>query len=1034
MDVAVFSIKNRVITWMVVILMTLGGIISFFGLGQLEAPEFTIKQALVITAYPGASPEQVEEEVSLPLEDAIQQMQQVKLVKSINSAGLSQIEVEVESRFGKKDQLPQVWDELRNKVSDSYGQLPSGVQSPIIVDDFSDVFGYLMNLYGEGYSYRELERFADLIRRELVLIDGVKRVSVTGVPEQQVVVEISQAKLAALGLDPSYLFQQLENQNVVSNAGRMLIGTNRVRITPTGEFNQVSEMENLVINAPNNNALVYLGDIATIYKTTADEPSVIYHDQGQRALSIGVSFNSGVNVVDISKAITAEMEHLLTTRPLGMEVNTVYNQGAAVDETVQGFLINLAESVLIVIVVLLIFMGAKAGILMGSVLLITILGTFIVMKTMGIQLQNISLGALIIALGMLVDNAIVVTEGIIIGIKRGHTRLYAAKSIVQQTQWPLLGATVISVLAFAPIGLSPDDTGEFCGSLFKVLLISLSISWFTAITITPFFCHLLFKDGVPADRDDDTEHLDDHTYQGIIFNLYRALLNLVMRFRKSTMLLIFSLLVMAVLGMGVVKKVFFAPSTTPIFMVDIWLDEGTDIRFTEQFISRIEKDVVTQEAQQSFGLKNITTVIGQGAQRFILPYQPEKAYSAFGQMIIEMNSLEEMNTYIPIITEHLHRAYSQAQYKIKLIENGPTPAAKIEARFYGEDPTVLRKLAAQTETIFHAEPAAENIRHNWRNQTLILRPQFNLAQAREAGISKQSLDSALLMNFNGLTVGTYREQSDLMPIIARAPKTERLDAESIAQLQVWSAENNTFVPVAQIVSSFESEWENPLIMRRDRKRVISVLADPILMSAETADSVLAKVKTKVEAIPLPDGYELEWGGEYETSLDAQKSLGGALPMGFLAMFLITVALFNSIKQPLVIWLNVPFALIGITFGLLALDAPFGFMAILGMLSLSGMIVKNGIVLVDQINLELSEGKSPYKAVYDSSVSRVRPVCMAALTTMLGMLPLLADPFFMAMAVTIIFGLGFATILTLIVLPVAYCLIYRIPRPKNLVNA
>ncbi|MGX9463438.1 efflux RND transporter permease subunit [Shewanella sp. A14] len=1026
MNVAAFSIKNKVITWMVVILMTLGGIISFLGLGQLEAPEFTIKQALVITAYPGASPEQVEEEVSLPLEDAIQQMQQVKIVKSINSAGLSQIEVEVDSRFGKKNLLPQVWDELRNKVSDSYGQLPSGVQPPIIVDDFSDVFGYLMNLHGEGYSYRELEKFADLIRRELVLIKGVKRVSVTGAPEQQVVIEISQAKLTALGLDPSYIFQQLQNQNVVSNAGKMLIGSKRVRITPTGEFNDVSEMENLVINAPNSKALVYLGDLATIYKTTSDEPTEIYHDQGKRALSIGVSFNSGVNVVEISKAITVEMDHLLTTRPLGMEVNTVYNQGAVVEETVSGFLLNLAESVIIVIVVLLIFMGAKAGTLMGAVLLITILGTFIVMNIMGIQLQNISLGALIIALGMLVDNAIVVTEGVIIGIKRGHSRLFAAKTIVKQTQWPLLGATVISVLAFAPIGLSPDDTGEFCGSLFKVLLISLSISWFTAMTITPFFCYLLFKDGDSKDKDRDSEHQDDHTYQGAIFNAYRTLLNLVMRFKKSTMILILCMLVMAVMGLGLVKKVFFAPSSTPIFMVDIWLDEGSDIRFTEQFISRIEKDIVTQEAQQKLGVKNITTVIGQGAQRFILPYQPEKGYSSYGQMIIEMNSLAEMNAYLPKITTHLRSTYPEAEYKVKLIENGPTPAAKIEARFYGEDPIVLRRLATQTAAVFHAEPAAENIRNNWRNQTLLLRPQFNLAQAREAGISKQSLDSALLMNFSGLTVGTYREQSDLMPIIARAPKEERLDAESIAQLQVWSAENNTFVPVAQIVSSFNSEWENPLIMRRDRKRVISVLADPLLLSTETADSVLAKVKAKVEAIPLPDGYELEWGGEYETSLDAQKSLGAALPLGFLAMFLITVALFNSIRQPLVIWLNVPLALIGITFGLLVLDAPFGFMAILGMLSLSGMIVKNGIVLVDQINLELSEGKSPYKAVYDSSVSRVRPVCMAALTTMLGMLPLLADPFFMAMAVTIIFGLGFATILTLIVLPVAYCLIYRIP--------
>ncbi|PMH43797.1 multidrug transporter AcrB [Vibrio sp. 10N.286.49.B3] len=1024
MNAAIFSIKNKVITWMVIILMTLGGVISFSKLGQLEQPEFTIKLALVITAYPGASPEQVEEEVSLPLEDAIQQMQQVKLVKSMNSAGLSQIEVEVHSQYGK-DRLPEVWNELRNKINDSLAQLPSGVQQPIIVDDFSDVFGYLMNLVGDDYSYQELEKYSDIIRRDLVLIDGVKKVSVMGAPQQQVVVEISQAKLSALGLDPSYIYQQLQNQNVVSNAGKMLIGSTRVRITPTGEFSQVEEMENLVISAPNSHALVYLGDIAKIYKTTSDSPQEIYHDKGQRALSIGVSLSPGVNVVDVSKAITNKMDELLAKRPIGMEINTVYNQGAIVEDTVSGFLINLAQSVAIVIVVLLIFMGAKAGILMGGVLLITILGTFIVMNQIGIQLQNISLGALIIALGMLVDNAIVVTEGIIIGIRRGHTRLHSAKKIVEQTQWPLFGATIIGILAFAPIGLSPDDTGEFCGSLFKVLLISLSISWFTAMTITPFFCYLLFKDGNNEHANDS----DDATYQGVVFTVYRGILNIAMRFRKTTMLLIIGLLFSAIIGMGHVKQVFFPASNTPIFMVDVWLEEGSDVLFTDDFLRRIEKDIITQDATNPIGLENITTVIGQGAQRFMLSYQPEKGYSSYGQMIIEMDSLDSMDAYLPIISQHLRSEYPEAEYKVKRIENGPTPAAKVEARFYGDDPVVLRQLAAKASRVFNDEPAMENVRHNWRNQTLLLRPQFNLAQAKEAGISKQSLDSALLTNFNGQVIGTYREQSDLMPIIARAPKEERLNAESLAQLQVWSAENNTFVPVAQVISSLDSEWENPLIMRRDRKRVISVLGDPVLMSDETADSVLRKVRDKIEAIELPEGYELEWGGEYETSLDAQQSIGNSLPLGFLAMFLITVALFNSVRQSLVIWLNVPLALIGISFGLLALNAPFSFMAILGMLSLSGMIVKNGIVLVDQINTELDDGKPAYQAVYDSSVSRVRPVCMAALTTMLGMIPLLSDPFFLSMAVTIVFGLGFATVLTLIVLPVAYTLIFRISVPK-----
>ncbi|UXI00156.1 efflux RND transporter permease subunit [Photobacterium sp. TY1-4] len=1022
MNVAHYSIKNKVVSWMFVLLMLIGGAVSFTGLGQLEFPEFTIKNALVITPYPGASPEQVEEEVTLPLEDAIQKMQQVKHITSINSAGLSQIEIEMKDTYDATE-LPQVWDELRRKVNDTISQLPPGTAQPIIIDDFSDVFGVLLNIRGDGYDYRELENYANYLRRELVMIEGVKKVSVAGVPEEQVVVEISQEKLTALGQDQGYIYSQIQNQNVVSNAGKILVGGNRIRIHPTGEFDDVSEMNRLLVSPPNSEDLVYLGDIAKVYKTTTETPDILYHNQGQNALSLGVSFAGGVNVVDVSKAVSAKITEMQSQLPIGMELNTVYDQGSAVEVSVQGFLVNLAQSVAIVIVVLLMFMGLRSGILMGAVLLLTIFGTFIMMNVMGIQLQIISLGALIIALGMLVDNAIVVTEGVLIGIQRGQTRLEAAGQIVKQTQWPLLGATVIAILAFAPIGLSGDATGEFLNSLFKVLLVSLFISWITAITITPFFCHLLFKDGEATDEPQDM-------YQGWFFSLYRTLLTAAMRFRAASIGLVLVMLIAAVYGMGHVKNVFFPPSNTPIFFVDVWMPEGTDIRTTEDFIKQVEDDMLQYETKNHVGLKNLTSVIGQGAQRFVLPYVPEKGYAAYAQLIIEMDSLEQQTRNMPQLTDYLRATYPEAEFRVKYLENGPTPPAKIEARFYGEDPQILRQLAAQAEQIMIAEPTAENVRHNWRNQVTVVRPQLNLAQSREVGISKQDLDTALLTNFSGKIIGTYREQSHLMPILARAPEQERLDADSLHKLQVWSSEYNTFVPVSQIVSAFETEWENPIIMRRDRKRMLTVMADPILGTEETADSVHRKIRNEIEAIPLPEGYTLEWGGEYETSRDAQTSVFSSLPMGYLAMFLITVLLFNSVRQPLVIWFNVPLAIIGVAAGLLLLNSPLSFMAILGMLSLSGMIIKNGIVLVDQIRVELDSGKPTYDAIFDSSVSRVRPVCMAAITTMLGMVPLIFDPFFEAMAVTIIFGLGFATLLTLIVLPVSYALLFRVPHPHR----
>ncbi|MBR9728783.1 efflux RND transporter permease subunit [Shewanella intestini] len=1020
MNFAEYSITHKVVSWMFALLLFIGGSLSFTQLGQLEFPEFTIKNALVITSYPGASPEQIEEEVTLPLEDALQQLDGIKHIVSVNSAGLSQIEIIIKENYDKSE-LPQVWDEVRRKVNDTAPTLPPGVYSPKVIDDFGDVYGILLNLHGEDYSNRELQNYADFLRRELVLVDGIKKVTIAGKVNEQMVVEISQQKLSALGLNQDYIYGLINNQNVVSNAGSVKIGTQRIRINPTGEFNSVKQMERLLISPPGSSKLVYLGDIATIYKDDQEQPESIYHAKGLNALSIGISFSSDVNVVNVGEAVNKKMALLSNELPIGMSLDTVYDQSKLVDKTIHGFLVNLAESVAIVIGVLLLFMGLRSGVLIGLVLLLTILGTFVVMKVLNIELQIISLGALIIALGMLVDNAIVVTEGILIGLQRGQTRLQTAKQVITQTQWPLLGATIIAIIAFAPIGLSDNDTGEFCVSLFQVLLISLSISWITAMTLTPFFCNIMFKDG---NTQANIAHEDP--YKGWLFHAYRASLQLAIRFRALTILAVIAALIASVSGFGYIKNAFFPASNTPIFFVDVWMPEGTDIRATEHTLSQIEASIMDDQAKDDIGLVNLTTVIGQGAQRFVLPYVPEKGYSSYGQLLLEMTDLESLNQYMRLLEKDLSLRFPQAQYRFKYMENGPSPAAKIEARFYGEDPAVLRHLATQAESILNNEPTAVGVRHNWRNQVMMIRPQLAMAQARETGINKADLDDALLTNFNGKQVGVFRENSHIMPIIARAPQSERLDAQSMWKLQVWSADNNSFVPATQVVSKFDSEWENPLIMRRDRKRVLSVLADPINGGNETADSVFKKVRPLIEAIPLPEGYSLEWGGEYETSSEAQQSVFSSIPMGYLAMFLITVLLFNSVRQPLVIWFTVPLALIGVVSGLLLFDAPFSFMALLGLLSLTGMIIKNGIVLVDQINLELSQGKEPYKAVIDSSVSRVRPVLMAAITTMLGMIPLLPDAFFGSMAITIIFGLGFASVLTLIVLPVAYTIAFRIP--------
>ena len=1001
---------------MFTLLLLIGGSVSYFDLGQLEDPEFTLKKAMVITMYPGASPQQVEEEVTFPIENAIQQLPYVDYVTSISSNGKSQISVEMKSNY-RKEQLRQIWDEMRRKINDLSPSLPSGVYPSTILDDFADVYGVMYSVTGDGYSYDELKDYVDFLKRELVLVKGVSKVTVAGQQQAQVMVEVSTRKLAQLGIAPSHIFQLLQSQNTVSNAGKIRVGDESIRLHPTGEFKDVKELETLLISKPGANELIYLGDVAKVYREYAEVPNNIIRYNSQQALLIGVSFMSGVNVVDVGKNIDEHLASLEYQRPHGIHINSVYNQPQEVQKSVDGFIISLLEAIAIVIVVLLLFMGLKSGILIGGILLLTVLGTFIFMKLFAIDLQRISLGALIIALGMLVDNAIVVTEGILINLKRGQTKLKAAVNIVEQTKWPLLGATVIAVTAFAPIGLSSDASGEFAGSLFWVLFISLLLSWITAITLTPFFANLMFKENEFKNEEGQE---DEDPYKGFIFNGYKAILDLALHFRKTTLILMIALLCTAVVGFGSVKQSFFPASNTPMFYVDYWQEQGSDIRSTLEGVKKLEEFLQKEDL-----VEEVTSTTGQGAPRFMLTYAPEKSYPAYGQLIIRVADREAVATVMQTVRDYSSNHALSAQLKIKPMEIGPSTDAKIEARFSGPDPVVLRQLAATAEELIGSDDGAYNIRDDWRARTKMIRPQFNEQKARRLGISKSDLDNVLLTSLSGKQVGVYRDGTQLLPIIARSPANERLNVESVHDLQIYSPVLGVFVPVTQVVDEFDVQWEDSLIMRRDRKRTITVMADHNVLGDETPAKLFARIRGPIENMELPRGYQLEWGGEFESSSKAQKAIFGSLPLGYLAMFAVTVLLFNSLKQPLVIWATVPLAIIGVSAGLLAMNAPFSFMGLLGLLSLSGMLIKNGIVLVDQINLELREGKSPYEAVFDSGVSRVRPVAMAAITTILGMIPLLFDVFFQSMAVTIMFGLGFATILTLIVVPVLYTVIFRI---------
>lgn len=1003
-------INDRIRIWLAILLLGIGGILAFLNIGRLEDPAFTIKTAVVVTRYDGASAQQVEEEVTLPLENAIQQLPYLDNITSISSVGLSQITVNIRTEYGPNE-LPQIWDVLRRRIGDATMRLPPGSSPPIVNDDFGDVYGFFFSLYGDGYSNQELRKFAELLRRELVVVPGVGKVAIVGILPEEVQIEISRAQMTTANITPQQLYELLSRQNVVSNAGDLLVGSESIRLHPTGEFADVNELGNLLISRPGSSRSVYLRDIATINQSVTRSPNNIYRANGQPALSIGVSFAPNVNVIVVGEAIKTRLAQLESERPAGMSIRVFYDQSYEVSHAVNGFIMNFLLALLIVITTLLIFMGLRSGMIIAASLALNVLGTLLIMKLLNIELQRVSLGALVIALSMLVDNAIVIVDGVLVGRQQGNDTQKSITHVIKRTMFPLLGATIIAVLAFAPIGLSNDATGEYSKSLFQVLLISLMLSWCTALTLTPVFTKWAFEQHKESKPTDDEP--GKPPYDGKLFRVYRTFLAKVLQQRTLSLAVLAGLLVVSVIGFGSVRQSFFPASNTPIFFVDLWLPHGTDIAYTEKIAANVEQHIKAQK-----GVSDTVVTIGQGAMRFMLTYNAQRQYSNYAQVMVRANQLHQIPSMINQIESDIRSNFPQVNAQAKRIMFGPSNNSSIEARFTGPDPDLLRLLATKAEEIASADPQADGVMHDWQERSKVIRPQFSDYLGRELGVDKREVDNTLRMSFGGITVGLYRDGTRLMPIVLRTPDSERLNAERLNDVMIWSQAQQAFIPIDNVVSAFVTEWEDPLIMRRDRKRTLTVQADPSSASGETSMELLQRIKPGIDAIELPRGYELNWGGDYESTKKAQAGLLSSLPIAFVIMFIITVLMFSSLKNAIAIWLTVPLALIGVTLGFLLTGIPFGFMALIGLLSLSGMLIRNGIVLVEEISLQRQEKQLP-DAIIDAASSRLRPILLTAFTTVLGLAPLLSDAFFQSMAVVIMFGLGFATILTLLVLPVIY---------------
>jgi multidrug efflux pump subunit AcrB len=1010
MKITEFAITKRTVSYFLTLILIGGGLLSFQGLGKLEFPSFTIKTAVIATPYPGASAVEVEQEVTERLEKAVQQMAQVKEVRSISQTGLSIIYVDLKDKYFSDD-IPQIWDELRRKVTDAQGQLPPGAGPAMVNDDFGDVYGVLFAVTGEGYTYEELKDYADDLKRELLLVKGVAGVELWGAQQEIIYLEMARSRMAELGISMEAIIATLNRQNQIVDGGRVSVDADHIRINPTGGFSAVTELGNLLISSDNRGNLIYLKDVVEIRRGYQSPAAAIMRQNGKPALGLGISTVDGGNVVEMGKAVRARMEELRGETPVGIELSIIAYQSDLVASSVKAFVVNLVEAVAIVILVLCLTMGLSSGILMGVILLLTILGTFIAMRAMAIDMQIISLGALILALGMLVDNAIVVTEGILVRVQQGIRRTQAALTTVSQTAWPLLGATFVAVLAFASIGTSKDVTGEFLISLFQVMAISLGLSWVLAITLTPLFC-VRFLPGQKSGASGDP-------YGGKFFRLYRRSLDICLQHRFITIGVLLGLMVAAVIGFGFVENSFFPNDSRNQFMVDVWRPQGTHMDKTAATLERVEAHLA--------GLEEVaatTTFIGQGALRFALSYEPQMPNSSYGQVLVTVKDFRSIDDLLPRLRASFDTEFQDSEIFLKKFVRGPPAEGKIEVRFQGPDIKVLRDLSARAQAIMAADGVATDIRDDWRQRTMVLRPQVAEAAARRLGITRPQIADVLAMNFSGKTVGLYREGDKLIPMKVQAPANERESVDQIDNLSIFSPVSGGALPLRQIVTEVRPEWEDPMVRRENRARTITAMCNPLRGNASV---LFERLRPQIEAIQLPPGYHMAWGGEYESSGDAQAGLFKMIPIFFLAMVFTVVALFNAVRQTVIIFLCLPLAAIGVSAGLLSFQEPFGFMCLLAFIGLSGMLIKNAVILIDQIDLEIREGKDPYTAVLDSSVSRLRPVTMAALTTVLGMLPLLSNVFFSGMSVTIMGGLTFGTVLTLVVVPVLYAAFFRIRR-------
>lgn len=1001
---AKFFLKNRALSWLLLALILLGGVVAYVGMGKLEDAPFTIKQAVVTTTYPSASPFEVQQQVTDVLEEAIQSLGELYYLKTENRAGLSKITVYVKKEI-RADAMQQLWDKLRRKVGDAQGKLPAGAGTSVVNDDFGDVLGVFYGLSSAVHTYRELEEQAERLKNELLAVPDVARVELYGVQNRTIEVEADPSLLAASGLTMADIAAAFDRQNRIVDAGAVETAHNRLRIDAAGSFTTLEELENLTVTS-RDGSYFRLGELAAVSESYVRPARSRMEMDGLPTIGIAISTVADGNVVDMAERVAARLSQLEQTMPEGYRLRTVYDQGHESSVANDGFVLNLIISVVTVIAVLLFFIGMKNGILIGSGLVFSIFGTLIYMYGTGIALQRMSLAAIIIAMGMLVDNAIVVYDATLVNMQRGMRKRTAILTAVGTTAMPLLGATLIAVLTFLPVYLSPHITGELLSSLFIVIAVSLLLSWVLAVSQNVFFV----QEFVRRPRPDE---LKGELFQGRMYDRFRRALRWTIRRRWFVLASMVVLLAASALGFRSIPQQFMPLLDKQYFSVDVWLPEGTRVEETSR-----QAEALAEKLMQHEGVRHVSTFVGQTPPRYYLANAAYGPQSNYAQCLVEAVSPSVARSMQVGLQDELSQTFSDALIRVNRFELNSIPQALIEARFCGDDPRVLDSLTSMAIDIMRRNPKVMNARNEWGNKAMLVRAAYDPVKAGRLNLGKADLMTAVKSTNDGTPVGIYRDGDKQVPVLLRTVGGQ-LSQAALEDLPVWNGRNS--VPLAQVTDSIGIGWEWPLVKTYNRR--LSMAAQCDVQPGHTMKEVHGEIRDEIERIGLPAGYSFFWDSQYKDQKEAMEALTKYFPLAIVFLVLILVALFGNFRQPSIIFLILPLSVIGVVVGMLVTGFQFGFFCIAGWLGLLGMIIKNVIVLLDEVNIQRRAGVAPGEAIVEATVSRTRPVLMAAITTIFGSIPLLFDVVFGGMAATIVFGLSFATLLTLFVTPALYAVFY-----------